>query len=99
MRQTKSGLLVVTKDEQEAVEEMDKMLAEAADLRKKSERRLRWRGSRHHEILGIDIKTEARMETPHKLNEEQRKQRREDNKAMREIRKKTRGRKKHGRTR
>ena len=37
--------------------------------------------------------------TKHKLPPEDRKQRRADNKAMKEIRQKTRGRKKHGRSR
>lgn len=97
VRKTESGLLVVTEAEKAAKEEIDRLYQEAADLRPKRQRNLRWRGSRHHEVLGIDVKTEARMETPHKLNEEQRKQRRADNKAMAEIRKKTRKRKRHGR--
>jgi hypothetical protein len=91
-----SGLLVVTKDERDAKEELDRMYEQAAELRKKG-RILRWVGVRHHDVLDVDVKTEARMETPHKLNPEERKQRREDNKTVKEIRKKTRGRKKHGR--
>ena len=97
VEKTPSGLLVVTEAEREADALLKQMEILAAEVGLKKRKVLRWVGSRHHDVLGIDIKTEARMETPHKLNEEQRKQRRTDNRAMAEIRKKTRKRRKHGR--
>jgi hypothetical protein len=98
VKKTGSGLLVVTKEEKEAAEILKKYEGLAAELGVKPKRFLKWRGSRHHDVLGIDVKTEVNTGGPrHKLSEEDRKQRRADNKAMKKLREKTRGRKKHGR--
>ena len=98
VKQTGSGLLVVTKEEKEAAEILSQYEGLAAELGLKKRRVLRWVGVRHHDVLDIDVRTEVNLAGPkHKLTEEQRKERRADNKAMKSQRQKTRGRKKHGR--
>lgn len=94
-----SGLLVVTKDEREAADEILTKYEElASEIGLKRRRILRWVGIRHHDVLDIDVKTEVNTAGPtHKLNPDERKQRRADNKKMAEIRNRKK-RKKHGRS-
>jgi hypothetical protein len=99
VEKTPSGLLVVTEAEREAQAFLKELEGMAADLKPKNRGFRRLIGTRHHEILGVKTHTEVRMETPHKLTEEQRKERREDNKTMARSRKLHRRRKAHGRTR
>ena len=55
--------------------------------------------ARHTTASGLEVVTEAHMDMHHKLTKEQRKQRRQDNKAMKRARKLLRKRRKHGRNR
>jgi hypothetical protein len=93
VRQTPSGLLVVTEAEKAAKEEIDR-LVKSERAKRKAPRQVIARRNR----AGIEIITEPKMETTHKLSPEDRKQRREDNKAMKEIRKRKK-KKPHGRKR
>jgi hypothetical protein len=79
---TPTGLIVVREHEEKP---------------KKKPRKVPMVRGRKKLITGVEVATNMRVEKSHRLSPEDRKQRRADNKATAEIRKKTRGRKKHGR--
>ncbi len=82
---TDSGLVVVREEEEAVVEKIAKALPRVF--------------GRSTKASGIEKITELRMETPHKLDPDARKSRREDNKTMKRSREFHRGAKKHGRNR